>query len=286
VNNSYYQYSAVFEEPGVEFFARRNEAVGDLFKVHGAFGPAAMYDRGDGSLLVDHCGYKAEDRYRQTYGRKTWDWKQTNEVKLMFEGIHAANKAGPAALRDYLSANFDYDGMMSYVAVRNWSTAWDDVLHNYYLYKRPADPVMKKKGGWMFVPWDFDAEFGSVPDEQLASGHGYTAKTTFYIGEEGNNENRAGPHFLKSFFIKTFRAEFNKRLVELSKTVLAPANVQKLVDEWMAGFDMESFMATPGRGVSMKITTPSYACDPLRAGARVKKFATDRHAVLVQRLGQ
>jgi spore coat protein CotH len=274
INGAYYHYAAQFEEPSDAFFKNRGEAVGDLFKVHGSTDEQAKYGRGDGSLLKANCNFTPEERYATVYTRKTNDWKEgQQEIKALYEGMWAAKAEGPASLRRYLAENFDVDGMLAYTAVRNWAGAWDDVIHNYYVYRRP-------NGKFLFIPWDLDVEFGMASFQPFGGGY-YTATTSFYVGLEGNTENRLGPNFVKSVFMTAFRPEYDKLLRDLDKTILAPGNVHSLVDDYLASFGMDDWKQVPGRvsGTS----TPS--CDPITSAARIKQWALDRHAMVRLRLG-
>jgi hypothetical protein len=72
-----------------------------------------------------------------------------------------------------------------------------------------------------------------------------------------------------------YRAEFDARLLALTKTVLAPAAVNALVDEGVAAFSMKDWMETPAR--------PS--CDVTARTATIRRWIGDRHAVVQERLG-
>jgi hypothetical protein len=84
-------------------------------------------------------------------------------------------------------------------------------------------------------------------DLDFGVGAGYRmvpAAASFYIGEMGDPNNlRSGVHQLKDAFFKTYRADFNKRLLELDKTLLAPANVTKIVTDGFASFGLEDWTA-------------------------------------------
>ena len=48
----------------------------------------------------------------------------------------------------------------------------------------------------------------------------------------------------------------------------------------------KDWMDAPGRVINKNSMTSTYACDPPLIAARIKKWADDRHAALVQRLAQ
>ncbi len=272
VNGAYYHYMGVFEEPTDGFFKRRNEPVGDLFKVHGAADEQAKYGKGDGSLLKDNCGFTPQERYATTYTRKTNDWKQGQmEVKELLEGLEAAKKTGIPELRKYLEEQFDVDAMLGYIAVRNWAGAWDDVIHNQYLYRRP-----NKK--WLVIPWDYDVELGQASFQPFGGGE-YKATLSFIVGLEGNPENRLGPNYLKSAFLQAYRPEYEERLQSLSKTLLNPTVVHGLVDQYLKVFSQDDWKQTPGRVAG----STTLSCDPNVSAARIKQWSFERERMLQTR---
>jgi hypothetical protein len=130
-------------------------------------------------------------------------------------------------------ANFDYQKIMDYIAIRNWAEPWDEAFHNHFLYRRASD------GKWLLIPQDKDLEFGEF--------FGWSAGKSFYIGEEGNPDNRGGDwNRLKDAFIKAFRTELWNRIVELDATgVLSPTIYKAKVDEAAATFSSVDYAASP-----------------------------------------
>jgi hypothetical protein len=66
-------------------------------------------------------------------------------------GSQSSVPANIANLRAHLATYWDVDKMLSYLAIRNWCSPWDDKFHNHYVYLQPS-------GKWTMVPWDFDGE--------------------------------------------------------------------------------------------------------------------------------
>lgn len=268
VNGTYYNYVPQYEDVNDEFLERRlDEPVGDLFKVKGAGDDQSYTARGDFSVIQPHCEFPPAERYATTYERQTHEWKTTDEVRRLIEGMHAARTEGLPALRAYLAAHFDLDALLGYVAVRNWAATWDDQIHNYYLYRR------RTTGRWQLIAWDLDQEYGGAGAFSPAPGNTYD--TTFFIGEEGAASIRPAPHWLKDSLFKTYREEFRQKLLALDATVLEPSNVAALVEKWQQMFSMDDFRAT--------LISKSH-CDPLAAAARVKQWAVDRRVALRRQL--
>jgi spore coat protein CotH len=64
-----------------------------------------------------------------------------------------------------------------------------------------------------------------------------------------------------------YRTEITQRIQELAKTTLSEANLNKLLDETLADFDRDSWMASDGR-----------ACDLDKRVTMARKWIKDRHA--------
>jgi hypothetical protein len=266
INGAYYHYMMEIEEQHEEFIKRngpKGAAMGDLYKADGVGGGNdGPFARSDFAPIADNatCGIKASDRYRWNYSRKTNDWKTDHEAQALIEGLAAARTAGAAALRTFLERTFDVAQVITYLAVRNWSGPWDDGYHNFMLYKRPD-------GKWTVIPLDHDLEFGV--------GAGYTmvpATASFYIGEVGDPNNlRSGVHQLKDAFLKTFRAEFNRKLLELDQTLLAPANVTRIVNEGAAAFSLDDWRASgAARPDQTNCADPNTTFEAIRQWSRAR----------------
>ncbi len=162
-------------------------------------------------------------RYWTTLQRDQWtypiqdhDWKGWTVFRDMLEGMWAARGdtlANPnpnvPALRSFFLAHFDVDKMLTYLAVLNWMTPWDDTTQNYFLWQRV-------NGNWSLLPWDMDAMFGDPA-------------VSIFAGEVGDRSNTyRGPNYFKDSFIKAFRAELKQRLFLLNNTLLLPGNLAAL----------------------------------------------------------
>jgi spore coat protein CotH len=162
--------------------------------------------------------------------------------------------------------NFDVKAVLSYMAVINWAGVWDDGIHNHLLY-RNGD------GKWLVTPTDFDQDFGTGNDDGSLNPR-QLATASFYIGEQGNPNNGNGANLVKDAFFKTFKPEFNQRLLELDATVLKPDNVIKVLNDSMAAFSMKDWMADPA----------TRACDAAARMDRIRQWAPARHAALLQQI--
>jgi hypothetical protein len=255
INGGYYHYVMDLEHLDEDFIKRYEPGKlprGDLFKSVGCHcsndGP---YGEGDERQLPPFCGYTSAQRYSYVYERKTADYRNTTELEKLIDGLAAARASLPdtTALRAFFNQTFDVPTLLSYIAVRNWSGAWDDLVQNHYLYRRPAD------GKWILAPTDLDLEFGSEPN---------AASSGFFFGEDEN--------MLKDAVIKTFRTELIQRLTELDATVLAPASVKAMLDSAVALYSAPDALAAPAGS----------RCVPADVIASMRKFADDRHQAVLQ----
>ncbi|WP_428262136.1 CotH kinase family protein [Haliangium sp.] len=268
VNGEYYRYALELERPGEDMIERWHEAeaartgnpeylLGHLFKSSGTSNREGPYGFGDGSELSVYCGYQPNERYAFTYDRKTHEWLGHDNLIALITGLNDARSQGNAALRAYLEANFDVDYVLTYLAIINWSVPYDDMYKNFYLYQRREDSK------WMIFPWDLDRDFGDWKGERLLG-----PETSLYVGVEDNPDNGNGLwNVFKDSFLTTFSAEYEARLLELNDTVLAPAHVSQLVDDFFAGY------STAEANAAASPASASYCLPP----QSIKDFAQARH---------
>jgi hypothetical protein len=129
------------------------------------------------------------------------------------------------------------------------------------LYKRPD-------GKWILAPWDVDKEYGNWRG----------ADASFYNGEENDPSRWVADWWnrLLDAYFKAFKADYDKRLRELDRTLLDPAALKAIVDKRMAAYNRAEAGASP-------VGVP---CNVDAEIALVKKFFDDRRATLRARLGQ
>jgi hypothetical protein len=141
------------------------------------------------------------------------------------------------------------------MAIINWSVPFDDMFQNHFVYQRLSD------GKWILFPWDLDQNFGEWKG----------ANASIYMGEIGNADNRSGwAHYLKDAFLKSFRTEYDDRLLLLNNTILHPDNIARLVDEVTAQSNPTEAAQAPA-GIQCSF--------PGRAGT-FKSFAVTRYGVV------
>jgi hypothetical protein len=236
INGGYYRYAMDYERPGEDLLERyydelvdRGEwpagyEIGHLFKSRGSNFAEGPFGRGDGSLLTPYCGYTAEQRYAETYDRKTHEWLGHEELIALIQGMHTARGQGQAALRTYLAEKFDVDAALTYIAIMNWSVPYDDMYQNFFLYQRRED--LK----WMILPWDLDRNFGVWRGERCR-GH----ESSIFTGVLGNPDNgNDQANYFKDSLLHAFTAEYRERLAELNQTLLSPQHINPLVDAFYA----------------------------------------------------
>ncbi|MBI4604505.1 MAG: lamin tail domain-containing protein [Planctomycetes bacterium] len=271
VNGGYYHYMIQLERGGEEMMRRYHremaeahpgqprERVGHLFKSAGCNCDEGPYGWGDERVLLPFCGHPKEARYAATYDRKTHGWASYDELIRLIEDLSAARRAGPDALREYFAERFDLDLLLDYVAIMNWSVPFDDMFQNHFLYQRLSD------GKWLIFPWDLDQNFGEWKP----------ANASLYMGEQGDPDNRSGWwNYVKDSLLKSYRPEYEDRLLLLNNTILHPDNIARLVDEVTAVADPAEAAKAPA-GVSCSF--------PGRATS-FKAFAVTRYNLVNQKL--
>lgn len=272
VNGGYYLYAMEVEEMDETFLARGfpGQAIGDLFECNAIRWDSGPWGWGDFRPLEPFCGYTAEERYAYTYGRQTLPWKDNREFIALLEGLHTSRSLGHAALAQYLDDHFDRDRVLRHLAVINWAGAWDDIFHNYDLYKPPG-------GKWMLLATDLNRLLtGPAVDLATNAGSLGNVEQSLYLGKEGEPFNYRGRwNFLKDAFLSVFKSEYDGLLKTLAQSALAPATVEQYVDEAVAAFDPVD--------ASQALSTTN--CDTTATEAeQVKAFVRGRYAVMQARL--
>jgi hypothetical protein len=229
------------------------EIVGDVYKADGNAGPNNIegpWSRADGFVMIknpDCPMWSIDDRYAFTYPRMNNGWGTPTALRTMLETISSLRATAVAsgdytALRNYFQANWDYQKVLDYIAIRNWAEPWDENFHNYFLYQRNLD------GKWLIIPQDKDLEFGEF--------FGWTTGKSFFVGEENNPDNRGGWNAIKDAFIKAFRTELWNRIVELDNSgVLSPKIYQSKVDTAASTFSLADYMASPAAASACNFNT-------------------------------
>lgn len=273
VNGGYYHYMIELERPSEPMMRRYHremrarypllprEEVGHLFKSMGYNGDEGPWGWGDERLLASYCGHTAETRYRYTYERKTHEWDDHAELIQLIADLNAARRSLPstAALRAFFEERFDLDLLLSYIAIINWSVPFDDMFQNHFLYQRLSD------GKWIIFPWDLDQDFGVWQG----------ATSSLYMGMQGDASNRSGWwNYLKDAFLRSYRTEYQDRLLLLNNTILHPDNVSRLIDEATAAANPAEAARAPA----------GLACSFPGSAAVFRSFAAQRFAIVNQQL--
>ena len=89
-----------------------------------------------------------------------------------------------SAVRAFIQTTFDYQELLDYIAIRNWSQTWDDVVHNHFFYRRASD------GKWIIIPQDKDPSLASSGAGIPASHSSSAKRTTSTIDSAGPGSGR------------------------------------------------------------------------------------------------
>ncbi len=222
------------------------DGLGIIYKSKGLDGSEGPYGWANGQPMPDNAQWAVLDRYIHSFPSQLNDWRGGVPMRSMVDAMwtargdrsqlsypnfyagqdHGNQSSVPVnltSLRAYLSASWDVDKMLSYLAIRNWCSPWDDKFHNHYVYLQPDNR-------WTMVPWDFDGEMGGGPTGDA----GYTnsifagRKNDFAPGMGNYSNNGRGPNWFKDSTLRAFEAEYRQRIFTLNNTLLRPENVQAI----------------------------------------------------------
>ncbi|HEY5955704.1 MAG TPA: CotH kinase family protein, partial [Polyangiaceae bacterium] len=279
VNGGYYSYmmeSLNIDDGALERFDGTSGTTGDLFKADGATvldtdRNAGPWGLADFAPLNPICSLTPLQRYTLTYNRENHDYKGLTaeghaELISMIDLLHQISANGDAdpTVRAYFEQYFDVTELITQYAIRNWAGTWDDGVHNYLPYWRSSD----KK--WAILPHDFDCDFGGDPVDCGDWGIFYNQPTvSFYYPESGVGVVAGAPSQLKIQLIRAFRTEFANKVLELGDTTFSEANVDKLLEQIMAGFDRTAWQEAP-----------AHYCDLDARIAEAKQWLGTRRAFL------
>jgi hypothetical protein len=214
--------------------------LGLCYKAKGLDGDEGPYGWANGQPMPVRNVWSVLDRYIHSFPIQNDDWKGQTPFKTMLDALWSArgdggllsynqtyngqnhgNQTAVSAnltnLRAYLNANWDVDDALTYLAVRNWCSPWDDKFHNYYVYQKP-------NGRWTMLPWDFDNEMdGSDPNTAAPTNSIFAGRKNDTAGTYSNNSR--GPNWFKDSLLRAFETEFKNKLFILNNTLLTPSNV-------------------------------------------------------------
>lgn len=217
------------------------EGRGIIYKSKGLDGNEGPYGWANGQPLPAASPWSILDRYIHSFPSQLEDWRGALPMKTMVDALWTArgdraqlaypdryanqshsNQSSVAVnlttLRAYLNANWDVDKMLSYLAIRNWGSPWDDKFHNHYVYLQPDNR-------WTMIPWDFDNEMsGGATGESGYANSIFAGRKDDTFGSYSNNYR--GPNWFKDSILRAFEAEYRQRVFLLNNTLLSPANVQ------------------------------------------------------------
>jgi hypothetical protein len=274
VNGGAYNYMMDLEPIGegyLERFHGKGKPIGDAFKLFSTGSDYGPWAAGFGQVIrpSESCpAIPLKTRYEKTYKRETNDWRSTDEVIALIDGLGAAVEEGVPQTRAFLQKNFDVDTTLKYYAVANWGAAWDDTSKNYNIYKLPPQAVTAGSGPFTITSWDVDRMFGVAwckTDAACAR-----ADIAIHCDPDLPRCNR-----WKRAFLDAFRPEYDAKMKELNETVLQPAHMKQLIDQISASYDIAE--------AQQMLVEPT--CDAAEEIAGMKRFADRRYLAVKQRLG-
>jgi len=255
INGAYYQYAMEWIDTGETLAGKfyKNQAAPDIYESKGYYVDEGPFGVGDQRRIAASCGHAAAARYATTYDKKNNDWRGHEKLIEMIDALHTARATNNAMMvRAYFEKYWDLDKLMTYVAIRNWSSTWDDAYHNHNLAQR-AD------GKWEMFPWDVDDEFKGPT-------------TSPYLGDQANRVVAMSWNYIKDTLFTHLRADYNRKMMQLIGGPLAADKVSALVDEAVKDINMGEARAAP--------TWSAAQCDLAARASAFKTFARNRNAHL------
>ena len=272
VNGGAYSYMMDLEPIGEDYLQRFHgpgQPVGDLYKIFSTGEDHGPWAPGTGQVIEPSAfcpEIPVRTRYERTYKRETHEWRSIDELMTLINEFSAARDSGTESVRAFLQKNFDVEATLKYYAVQQWGAPWDDTGKNYNIYKRPAQPARPDGGAFTITSWDVDRMFGVA----------HCPSDLDCLDADGPvhcDSELAGCNRWKRAFLEALRPEFDAKLRELNESLLLPANVRRIVDESLAGYDVSE--------AEQMLNTPS--CDAREAADEMRRFA-DRRYLAVKRL--
>ncbi len=216
---------------------------GVIYKAKGLDGDEGPFGWANGQKIPAVNVWTQLDRYIWSFPIQNSGWRGHTPFRGMIDALWAArgdlarigysnNYSGDPtsylnqdALRAYFDANWDKDKILTYMALRNWMSPWDDKFHNHHVY-------LQGDGKWTMVPWDFDGEMqGTDPNSSAPTNSIFAGKKDDVNGTYSNNGR--GPNWWKDSVLRAYEDnvgpntnnDFRKKFFVLNNTLLKPANV-------------------------------------------------------------
>jgi hypothetical protein len=275
VNGVPYNYMMDLERIGDEYLERfhgKGQTIGDVYKIFSSGDDLGPWAPGFGQVILpsSYCPeIPVRTRYEKTYKRESNDFRSIDELMNLIVRFSAArDTANPAKVRTFLQENFDVDATLKYYVVQQWGAPWDDNGKNYNLYKLPPQAVKPGGGAFTVTSWDVDRMFGvGFCPSDADCPH---AEIPIYCDDVLPKCNR-----WKRAFLETMKAEYDAKMKQLNETIFQPANIARLADENIAGYDMNE---------AQQMASPPL-CDVVAETASVKRFAQRRYLAVRKQLG-
>jgi len=221
---------------------------GVIYKSKGLDGDEGPYGWANGQKMPVRSVWSQLDRYIWSYPIQNSDWRGHTPFRDMLNALWTARgdeaqvaynqtyaglphgsqvsvSANGDALRAYLDANWDKDKILTYMAIRNWMSPWDDKFHNYHVY-------LQGDGKWTMIPWDFDGEMNGGATGDAGYDNSIMAGQKDDLNGTYSNNSR-GPNWFKDSVLRAYgdttgpntNNDYRQKLFILNNTLLKPANV-------------------------------------------------------------
>jgi hypothetical protein len=275
LNGVPYNYVMDLEPIGEEYLERfhgKGQAIGDVYKIFSSGDDLGPWAAGFGQAIVESpfCPeIPVRTRYEHTYKLESNDFRTIDELMVMIKQFSdARDTASPEKLRAFLTGAFDVDATLKYYAVQQWGAPWDDNGKNYNIYKLPPQSVKPGGGAFSITSWDVDRMFGvGFCQSDADCAHADIPVWCDPVLPKCNRWKRA--------FLETFKAEYDAKLKQLNETLFQPANLARIADEALAGYDANE---------AQQMLSPPL-CEAAVEAAGVKRFAARRYAAVKKQLG-
>lgn len=180
-----------------------------------------------GSLRkLDGVTYQGQTyTYESQYEKKT---REAEPFQDLIDFIHGLYSTPASQMEAHLEANVDVPQYLNYLAISNAMCVWDNMQHNYYLYRDTAGT-----GKWRVLPWDLDHAWGEWE-------WNYYFDATYHplMGTESRPFANVWYTWNKLWSVllgtPRFRDQYHARLKEILNTRFAEGPVFAKIDELVA----------------------------------------------------
>ena len=143
----------------------------DRFDLADSVGNLYKPERGRGSCPDLACwGENAEELMQKRTNKDEADFSDLQRLIEILGQLYNNGDTDGDQVLSVLPNIFDVDSFLRYLAVGNILGNWDSytaMMHNYYIYNHPLNPVAEGEDYWQLIPWDLNESFGNFKAREV-----------------------------------------------------------------------------------------------------------------------